>query len=140
MTSLLLNIDSFKFLGKRYVLTANLLTPIEKIYYLRAALGIIAALVGTGFGFATNAITNGYVNGVYVGFDYTVLFNGITLMLVVYLLSYYVIKAKYASQVVKPTKLMTTGIGIYLLGWIVFWVFLYTVIAGPPPASLVLGF
>lgn len=108
------------------------MTPLEKIYYLRVVLGIVAALAGAGYGYATGSISN-------TNFNTATLFNGITLMLVVYLLSYYAIKAKYASQVAKPTKLMTTGIGVYLLAWIVFWVFLYTIIAGPPATSLALG-
>jgi hypothetical protein len=111
------------------------LTPLEKIYYIRIGLGVVAAFICTGYGLATGTITNGSV----VSFDYTTLLNGITLMLVVYLLSYYVIKAKFTGQVAKPTKLMTTGIGVYILAWIVFWVLLYTIIAGPPAApSLIL--
>lgn len=106
------------------------MTPLEKIYYMRIGLGIVAAFVCIGFGLATGTITNGSLP-----FEYTSLLNGITLMLVVYLLSYYVIKARFTGQVAKPTKLMTTGIGVYILAWIVFWVLLYTIIAGPPPAT-----
>jgi hypothetical protein len=30
----------------------------------------------------------------------------------------------------KPQKLLTAGIGIYFLSWIVFWTLLYTILAG----------
>jgi hypothetical protein len=52
--------------------------------------------------------------------------DGISLALITYLVSYYAIKAKFKTQVQKQSKLFTTGIGIYVLAWIVFWVLLYT--------------
>lgn len=100
------------------------LTPLEKIYWSRLGLGIVAALVSTGYGVATGRISSS-------SFDFTIFFNSLALALVVYLLSYYVIKAKFITQVAKPTKLMTTGIGMFFLAWLVFWVLLYTIIAGP---------
>jgi hypothetical protein len=57
-------------------------------------------------------------------------FYGSSLMLVTYMISYYAIKSKFITQVEKPQKLVTTGIGIYLLSWLAFWVLLYTMIAG----------
>jgi hypothetical protein len=32
----------------------------------------------------------------------------------------------------KPQKIASTGIGIYFIAWLVFWVLFYTIIAGPP--------
>lgn len=96
--------------------------PLEKVYWLRFALGIVAALVCTGFGLATSTISNSK-------FNVTDLMNGIALALITYLLSYYAIKAIFVTKVQKPQKLFTTGIGIYLLSWIVFWVMLYTFLA-----------
>ena len=93
--------------------------PLEKVYWLRFALGIVAALVCTGFGVATNAISNSK-------FVITDLMNGIALALITYLLSYYAIKAMFVKKVQRPQKLLTTGIGVYLLSWIVFWVLFYT--------------
>jgi Na+/alanine symporter len=100
--------------------------PLEKVYWLRFALGIVAALVCTGFGLATNRITN----GISKSFDITDLMNGIALALITYLLSYYAIKAVFVTKVQRAQKLFTTGIGVYLLSWIVFWVLLYTFLAG----------
>ena len=103
-------------------------TPLEKIYWLRLSLGVVAGLVSAGYGVATGRISS-------TDFDFTIFFNSLALALVVYLLSYYAIKSKFATQVAKPTKLMTTGIGIFFLAWLVLWILLYTLIAGPPPPS-----
>jgi hypothetical protein len=58
-------------------------------------------------------------------------FNSASLALVVYIISYYFVKSRFGLRVQKPQKLLTTGIGIYFLSWIVFWVLFYTIIAGP---------
>jgi hypothetical protein len=101
--------------------------PIEKVYWLRFALGIVAAFVCIGFGIATNTITNSDKPAL------TILIDGVSLALITYLISYYAIKSIFITKVQKPQKLFTTGIGIYLLSWIVFWTLLYTAIAGQPP-------
>ena len=55
--------------------------------------------------------------------------TGFSIALIIYLTSYYIIKLKFMNKVEKPRKLITTGIGIYFLSWIVFWALLYTIIA-----------
>jgi hypothetical protein len=99
--------------------------PIEKVYWVRFVLGILAALVCIGFGMATNTISNSE-------FASATLMNGIALALITYLISYYAVKSIFISKVQRPQKLFTTGIGIYLLSWIVFWTLLYTALAGRP--------
>ncbi|MGQ9539030.1 MAG: hypothetical protein ACUVTE_05580 [Candidatus Bathycorpusculaceae bacterium] len=91
--------------------------PLEKLYWLRFALGIVAALICVGYGLATNTISQPHI-----------LWNGIAFAFIVYVLSYYIIKPKFILKVEKPKKILTTGIGIYLLSWLVFWVLLYTLI------------
>jgi len=54
--------------------------------------------------------------------------NSLSIAIIVYLISYYIIKRKFMLQVEKPQKLFTTGIGIYFISWIIFWVLLYTII------------
>ena len=97
---------------------------LEIIYWLRLALGITAALICTGYGLATNTITI-----VKEELTYTTLLNGVSIALVIYLISYYIIKSKFSLKVEKPQKLVTTGIGIYFISWIAFWTLLYTIIA-----------
>lgn len=59
----------------------------------------------------------------------TKFFNSMSIALVVYIISYYIIKRRFMLKVEKPQKLATTGIGIYFISWLVFWVLLYTIIA-----------
>jgi hypothetical protein len=98
---------------------------LQKIYWLRLGLGVAAALFSAGFAWATGTASSTL-------FDFTTLINSISIALAVYLISYYAIKSKYLTEVEKPTKLVSTGIGVYFLGWLVFWVLLYTILAGPP--------
>jgi hypothetical protein len=95
---------------------------LEFIYWLKFALGITAALICTSYGLATGTIVK-------EGFTYTTLLNGLSIALAIYLISYYIIKSKFSLKVEKPQKLLTTGIGIYFISWIVFWVLLYTIVA-----------
>ncbi|MDI6904648.1 MAG: hypothetical protein QMD13_04055 [Candidatus Bathyarchaeia archaeon] len=95
---------------------------LEIIYWLRLALGITAALICIGYGLATGTISN-------TKFTFNTFMNGISMALVTYLMSYYIIKFKFMHKVEKPQKLLTTGIGIYFISWLVFWVLLYTIIA-----------
>jgi hypothetical protein len=104
------------------------MTPIQKIYWLRVALGIVAALLATGFGLATGTVTS---QG---PFALNALMNGLSIALLVYLITYYLVKSKFQGKVEKPQKLMTTGIGIFFFSWLVFWILLYSILAGPPPA------
>lgn len=101
--------------------------PLTIVYWLRVAFGIIAALLCIGYGMAAGSITNNPSE-----FHWNTFLNGVSIALVVYILSYYVIKAVFMAKVEKPQKLFTMGIGIYFLSWIVFWILLYTLFAGPP--------
>ncbi len=99
--------------------------PLETVYWLRFALGFVAALVSIGYGAVTNTITT-------KALPLSAFMNGMSLALIVYLISYYFIKFRFKNEVVeKPRKLVTMGIGAYFLAWMLFWVLLYTIIAGP---------
>jgi len=93
--------------------------PLEMLYWLRFALGIVAALVCVGYEWAVGLINP--------KFNIVILFNGVSFAMIVYILSYYAIRPKFILKVEKPQKIFTTGIGIYFLSWLVFWVLLYTV-------------
>jgi len=102
------------------------MTPLEKIYWIRLALGIVAALICVGYGIATGAI-------VPKDFVFNTFMNSLSIAFVVYLISYYILKSKFILRVEKPQKIATTGVGVYFISWLVIWVLLYTIIAGPPP-------
>ena len=106
------------------------MTPLQKIYWLRVALGIVAALICAGYGIiAPGAITT-------TGFPLDTFLNSLSIALVLYLISFYIIRSKFTLKVEKPQKLATMGIGIYFITWLVVWVLLFTLIAGPPFYSL----
>lgn len=95
--------------------------PLETLYWLRFVLGIVAALVCVGYEWALKD------DMISKEPSLTILLNGIAFALIVYILSYYVIKPRFILKVEKPQKIFTTGMGIYFLSWLVFWVLLYTV-------------
>jgi hypothetical protein len=101
--------------------------PLVKVYWLRVALGITAALLCAGYGIATQQIPHNPPQNAFP-VNYPFFMNSITIALAVYLVSYYIIKSKFTLQVEKPSKLVTTGIGIYFLAWLIFWIFLHTII------------
>jgi hypothetical protein len=103
--------------------------PLETIYWLRFGLGMVAALVCTGYNLATGTISNAI-------FNWDSLLNGISLAIIVYVISYYYLKYRFRNVVQKTSKIVSAGIGIYFLSWIVFWTLLYTIIAGAPSPSL----
>jgi hypothetical protein len=77
------------------------------IYWSRAGFGVLAALVCAALGLDN-------------------LFNGLSIGLIFYLISYYLLKWRFLTKVEKASKLFTTGIGAYFLTWIVAWVLLFT--------------
>ena len=98
--------------------------PLQTIYWLRLGLGLFAAVLCAVYVWASpGELTTG-------GGNLFTLMNSMSIALAVYLVSYYVIKSKYLTLVEKPTKLVTTGIGVYFLAWLVFWVLFYTILVG----------
>lgn len=95
--------------------------PLVIIYCSRFGLGIVAAAISTA------------VAMLQVETSYTTFLNGITIALALYLLSYYILKLKFGTQVEKPSKIMSMGIGIYFFTWLVFWILIYTILKGPVP-------
>jgi len=97
---------------------------IEKIYWIRLILGIIAALASTRYAQAVGTISTS-------GVDIRVFMNGVSIAIIVYVISYYLMKFKWASKVERPQKIFTTGVGIYFIAWLVFWILFYTLTAPP---------
>jgi len=63
------------------------------------------------------------------------LINGITVGLAVYLVSFYLIKWLFMNKVDKPTKILTMGVGAYILTFIFCWVLFVTPFLAPPTAA-----
>jgi hypothetical protein len=97
--------------------------PIVTIYWARLSLGIVAAILSASLAIIRDELS------------FTTFMNGLTIALLVYLVSYYVFKAKFRAKVEKQSKIMTMGIGIYFFTWIVFLILFYSILKGPPPVS-----
>jgi hypothetical protein len=88
--------------------------PLTIIYWTRVLLGVVAALIST------------LLSTILVDIN---LFNGVSIALLVYIITYYVYKPLFLTKVEKPSKLFTTGIGAYFLTWIVMFIILFTLIS-----------
>lgn len=84
------------------------------IYWTRVLLGIVAALICTLF--------NELVGGISI-------LNGISIALLVYILTYYVYKAQFLTKIEKQSKLFSTGVGAYFFSWIVMFALLFTLVS-----------
>ena len=93
--------------------------PIVLIYWLRTALGIVAGALSAGLARFLESTT---IEGT------SILLYSISLTLLIYLISYRIIKIKFQNQVEKPSKITMTGIGMYFFAWIAFFVLFYTII------------
>ena len=105
------------------------MNTLTKIYWIRVLLGAISGLISAAVVLVAQAAT-GTTLLEQVSSTSTLL-NGITIALLVYLISYYVLKAKYTGKVEKQSKIMSMGIFIYFFTWIVTWVLTLTAIIGP---------
>jgi len=85
------------------------------IYWTRVLLGILAGLIC--------AFLNELLGGISI-------LNGISIALLVYIISYYVYKPLFLPKVEKPSKIFTTGVGAYFLSWIVMFALFFTLL-GP---------
>ena len=93
------------------------MTPIVQLYWIRVALGIISGALS-----AIVAILIGNMT------DITTLVNSFTIALVVYLASYYVLKAVYKTKIEKQSKILSTGVAMYFFAWLPFFVLFFTII------------
>ena len=85
------------------------------IYWCRVGFGVIAALLST-------------VGWVLTDRLFASVIEGISLAIIFYIITYYILKMKFITKVEKTSKLLTTGIGAYFLTWIVSWILFYTLI------------
>ena len=85
------------------------------IYWTRLALGIVAALISALVAMNLDAL------------DVTAFTTSLTIALLVYLVSFYPLKAKFYNKVEKQSKIMTMGIGIYFIAWALFFILSYSI-------------
>jgi uncharacterized membrane protein YidH (DUF202 family) len=93
------------------------MTPIVQLYWIRTALGIIAGALS-----AIVAILMGNMTNI------DTLVDSFTIALIVYLASYYVLKAVYKNKIEKQSKILSTAIAMYFFAWLPFFILFYTMI------------
>jgi len=99
--------------------------PLTLVYWSRVGLGIIAALVC--FLLRLDSFL-----------------SGLSLGILFYILTYYILKRQFLAKVEKTAELFKMGIGAYFLSWIVMWSLFFTLMFPTavftyPPESLVVG-
>jgi xanthine/uracil permease len=107
------NDSLFKVRGKKKM------NPTTIIYWLRMAMGIMAG--------AICAYLSNFLEG-YGMTGMSVLLYSIVFALVIYMISLRLFKMKFQNQVETPSKITTTGIGIYFFAWLAFYILCYTII------------
>ena len=94
--------------------------PLNIIYCSRVGFGVLAALI------CVLLRVDKYPHP---------LITGISIILIVYIVTYYVLKWRFIAKVEKPSKIFTMGIGVYFLTCIVFWTMFITPILKLPIAK-----
>lgn len=93
------------------------MTPLTQLYWIRVALGVVAGLLSAIVGFYVGAPN-----------DITTLVDCITIALVIYLASYYVLRPMFKNKIEKQSKILSTAIFMYFLVWLPFFILFYTII------------
>ncbi|MGD6809174.1 MAG: hypothetical protein ACQCN3_05690 [Candidatus Bathyarchaeia archaeon] len=93
--------------------------PITIIYWLRMVLGISAAAICA---VLSQFLATTGMEGI------SILLYSISVTLLIYLISFRLIKIKFQNQIETPSKITMTGIGMYFFSWLAFYVLFYTII------------
>ena len=91
------------------------MTPVVQLYWLRVALGIAAGAITAAIAalfFQLNSLDT--------------LINSITIALLIYFITYYILRSYYRDKIEKQSKILSTAIGMYFFSWIAFFVLFYT--------------
>jgi len=92
------------------------MTPVVQLYWMRVVLGIVAGALSAAL--ALYMPLN----------DLSTLIDSFTIALLVYLVSYYPLRAMFAKKIDKQSKILTTGIIMYFFAWLPFFVLFFTLI------------
>ncbi len=94
------------------------MTPVVQLYWLRVVLGIVAG--------AITAAIAAFFGGKAGMLETTTLVNSITVALLIYFVSYYILRASFKNKIEKQSKILSTAIGMYFFSWLSFFVLFYT--------------
>jgi len=90
------------------------MTPVVQLYWIRVSLGVIAGAVSA-------------VLALYLPLnDLSSLIDSFTIALLIYLVSYYPLKAIYSKKIEKQSKILSTAVIMYFFAWLPFFVLFFT--------------
>ena len=91
------------------------MTPVVQLYWIRVALGVVAAALSAALALYMSLT------------DLSTLIDSFTIALLVYLASYYPLKAVYAKKIEKQSKILSTGVIMYFFAWLPFFILFFTI-------------
>jgi membrane protein YdbS with pleckstrin-like domain len=92
------------------------MTPVVQLYWIRVALGIVAAAISAELALYMPLT------------DLSTLVDSFTVALLVYLVSYYPLRAVYKNKIEKQSKILSTGIIMYFFAWLPFFILFFTLL------------
>ena len=91
------------------------MSPIVQLYWIRVSLGVVAAVISAFL-------------ALYLPLhDLSSLIDSFTVALLIYLASYYPLKAIYSKKIEKQSKVLSTAVLIYFFAWLPFFVLFFTI-------------
>ncbi|HMK93918.1 MAG TPA: hypothetical protein VK536_00815 [Candidatus Limnocylindrales bacterium] len=91
------------------------MTPVVQLYWIRVVLGVVAALLSAELALYMPL------------YDLSTLIDSVTIALLVYLVSYYPLRAVFSKKIDKPSKILSTGIIMYFFTWLPFFILFFTI-------------
>ena len=90
------------------------MTPLVQLYWIRVVLGVVAGALSAAL--ALYMPLN----------DLSTLIDSFTIALLVYLVSYYPLRAVFTKKIDKQSKILSTGIIMYFFAWLPCFVLFFT--------------
>jgi len=90
------------------------MTPVVQLYWIRVVMGVVAAAISAELALYMTLT------------DLSTLVDSFTIALLVYLVSYYPLRAVYRNKIDKQSKILSTGIIMYFLAWLPFFILFFT--------------
>ncbi|MFQ6094917.1 MAG: hypothetical protein ACE5NN_02125 [Candidatus Bathyarchaeia archaeon] len=91
--------------------------PLSLIYWIKMGLGILSAVLC-------------------ILLPANNIFSSIGIGILTYIVSDKILRRLFIDKVDEPSAVTKTGIGIYIITWVFFWVLLFSLINPPPPPAL----
>lgn len=90
------------------------MTPIVQLYWIRVSLGVVAGAISAAIALYLPLT------------QLSTLIDSFTIALMIYLVSYYPLKAVFGKKIEKQSKVLSTAIIMYFFVWLPFFVLFFT--------------